>query len=82
MTVTRCHLCDNDPQAKRRYREGGLADGKECPVCYAPTCRFHLTTVRWRWRDNGHVEADQVCKECKRTYRHRDWDPLNREWIS
>jgi hypothetical protein len=80
--LTRCHLCDSEPESKRRYQREGLASGKECPICYEPTCRFHLTTVRWRWKNGGGVDADRICKECKRTYRHRSWDTLNRDWIS
>jgi len=80
--VRRCRLCDNDPEAKRRYRGDGLDKGKECPVCYQPTCRYHLATVRWRWKKDGSVGAEQICQECKRTYRHRSWDTLNRDWIS
>ena len=82
VTIKRCHICDGDPEIKRRYRGDGLAAGKECPICYAPTCRYHLATVRWRWKKDGSVDADQVCQECKRAYRHRSWDTLNREWIS
>lgn len=82
MPVKRCLICDQNPETKRRYAGSGLAEGKECPICYAPTCRYHLTTVRWRWKETGEVDSDQVCKECKSAYRHRDWDTLNREWIS
>ncbi len=82
MTVNRCHICDSNPEAKRRFQGDGLEAGKECPICYAPTCRYHLTTVRWRWKENGQTEAERSCQTCKRSYRHRDWDALNREWIS
>lgn len=82
MTVNRCHLCDENPQQKRRYRGEGLDEGIDCPICYRPTCRFHLSTVRWRWRENGTVESAQICQECKRGYKHREWDTLNRDWIS
>ena len=80
--VKRCHICASTSPANRQTRDDGLADGKECPICYAPTCRYHLATVRWRWRNNGKVEATRICQECKRSYRHRSWDPINRDWIS
>jgi hypothetical protein len=80
--VTWCHICEDNPQDKRRYKGDGLAEGKNCPICFAPTCRYHLSTVRWRWKKEGSLGADQICKECKRTYRYRSWDILNREWIS
>jgi hypothetical protein len=57
MTVQRCHHCDADPIEARRYGGAGLADGELCPICYRPTCRYHLTTVRWRWREGGAVES-------------------------
>ncbi|MFQ5399589.1 MAG: hypothetical protein ACE5E7_08335 [Anaerolineae bacterium] len=82
MSVKRCHLCDEDPLFRRRHGQSGLADGADCPICYRPTCRYHLTTVRWRWRSSGHVDAAQVCQECKRTYQHRNWDAVNRDWIT
>lgn len=82
MTVTRCHLCDSETDSKHRFQDEGLVSGRECPVCYAPTCQFHLTTVRWRWKNGGGVGSERVCKECKRTYRYRSWDTLNRDWIS
>ncbi|NJN55032.1 MAG: hypothetical protein HC804_09920 [Anaerolineae bacterium] len=59
-----------------------LAEGEVCPVCYQPTCRNHLGTVRWRWRSSGAVDSALVCKECLRSYRHRDWDKYNRDWIT
>lgn len=82
MPVNRCALCEQNTEEQRRYRGEGLAEGAECPVCYAPACRYHLATVRWRWKDSGRVESAQICQDCKRSYRHRDWDTLNRDWIS
>lgn len=82
MAVTRCYLCDQDLIIKRRYGGGGLADGELCPICSAPTCRYHLTTVRWRWRDSSTTDSALICKECKRTYQHRNWDAHRRDWIT
>lgn len=82
MSVTRCYLCDQDPLTKRRFGNGGHADGKNCPICALPTCRYHLTTVRWKWKETGLADEDIVCKECKRSYEHRNWDTYNREWIT
>jgi uncharacterized protein YbaR (Trm112 family) len=82
MTVRRCHLCEENPLEARRYGGEALAEGAICPLCYQPTCRFHLTMVRWRWRDGGRVDSTLVCKECRRTYAHRDWDAANRDWIT
>jgi hypothetical protein len=82
MAVKHCHLCQQDPQARRDYGGQGLADGQDCPICYQPTCRFHLTTVRWRWRQSGVVEAALVCKSCKNSYAQRHWDAVNRDWIT
>jgi hypothetical protein len=82
MSVQHCHLCAADPLEGQRYGSGGLADGTLCPICYRPTCRYHLTTVRWRWRENGGLGADLICKTCRNSYAHRDWDAANRDWIS
>jgi hypothetical protein len=83
MTVTHCYLCERDPVAARRLGGSGLTDGVLCPVCQRPTCSHHLVTVRWRWRTaTRQLGMAQVCQECKRTYRHREWDPINRDWIS
>jgi hypothetical protein len=39
--------------------------------------------VRWRWRNaTRDIDSAQVCRDCKKGYRHREWDPLNREWIT
>ena len=80
--VKRCHICDQDPFIKKRYGGGGLAEGIICLVCYQPTCRFHLSTVRWRWRASGEVDSALVCKDCVRSYAHRHWDAFNRDWIT
>jgi hypothetical protein len=82
MAVRFCFLCAEDPETRRRYGGAGLADGADCPICYQPTCRYHLTFVRWRWRENGAVDAALVCKRCKNGYAHRNWDSVRREWIT
>ncbi|MCA9993796.1 MAG: hypothetical protein H6988_08205 [Pseudomonadales bacterium] len=82
MAVSRCHECEQDPLEKRRYGGSGLAEGSACPICYQPTCRYHLTTVRWRWRDGGQLGDTLICKACKRSYAHRSWDVANRDWIT
>ena len=82
MTVKRCFLCADDPQVKRLYGRPGLADGETCPICVRPACTYHLTVVRWRWRDSGQVESARICQSCKRTYAHRHWDAASRDWIT
>ncbi len=82
MAIRRCHLCEEDPEARRLYGRHGLAQGRDCPICYRPTCSYHLTVVRWRWRDSGRVDSTRVCQECKRHYAHRQWDVSNRDWIT
>ena len=82
MSVHRCRLCEQSPEEARLYDDSGLESGGDCPICHSPTCRYHLTTVRWRWRDGSGVAAAQVCQACKRTYAHRDWDSFKREWIT
>lgn len=82
MGVKRCYLCEQDPLEGRRYGDAELAQGADCPICFQSVCRYHLTTVRWRWRESEEVDAALICKECKRTYAHRDWDTFNRDWIS
>jgi hypothetical protein len=82
MPVPYCHICEGDPNEKRRYGDTGLEGGDYCPVCFRPYCRFHAGKVRWRWRNNGKVDIGQVCLDCKNAYRHREWDAVNRDWIS
>lgn len=82
MAVYTCHICNSAPDEYRRFGDTGLPNGIICPVCHRPTCEHHLVTVRWRWRETRQVESGVVCRECKRTYRHRNWDPYAREWIS
>lgn len=82
MAVKQCYLCNQDPVVKRRYGGQGLADGQDCPLCYQPTCRYHLSAVRWRWRQNGEVDSALVCQTCVRSYAHRNWDTHNRDWIT
>ena len=82
MSVTRCYLCEQDPLFQRRVGQSGFAEGANCPICFQPTCRYHLTTVRWYWRGTGEVGTALICKECKRTYQHRTWDSLHRDWIT
>jgi hypothetical protein len=79
--VKHCYLCKQEG-TRRRYGREALAAGDTCPVCYQPTCRRHLTVVRWRWKESGEADAALVCKECQRTYAHRHWDTLHREWIT
>jgi C4-type Zn-finger protein len=79
MTAFRCYLCAQDPLEKRRY---GQPTGTDCPICQQSTCNYHLTTVRFRWRSDGQTASALICKECKRTYAHRNWDIANREWIT
>lgn len=82
MPVKHCYMCAEDPQAKRLYGRQGLAEGKDCPICYRPTCRYHLTIVRWRWRADGRTDSTLICKGCKNSYAHRNWDVANRDWIT
>jgi hypothetical protein len=83
MAVTHCHICDKKPAEARRLGASGFAEGQLCPICLRPTCRHHLTTVRWRWRNpTRDLDSALVCQECKKSYRHRNWDPVHREWIS
>ena len=82
MAVQRCALCDENRVEKRRYGRAGFEEGANCPICYQPTCQYHLTVVRWRWRESGEVDAARVCKTCKSSYAHRGWDVVNRDWIT
>lgn len=82
MAVKYCYLCNQNPTIKQQYAGRGLAEGEMCPVCYQPTCRMHLSTVRWRWKSSGETDSTLVCKDCVRTYKHRDWDRYNRDWIT
>lgn len=82
MSVPNCHICDSQPEEKRRFGDDGLENGDYCPVCYRPTCKFHLATVRFRWLRDRRVDSALVCIQCKKTYQHRNWDVANREWIS
>ncbi len=82
MSVPFCHLCESNPGDARSHHPNALQEGEYCPVCLRPTCRRHLSTVRWRWKSNGALDAALVCLECKNAYRHRAWDPVHRDWIS
>ena len=82
MAVKYCAMCNTEPVTRRRVGGEALAEGELYPVCYAPTCRYHLTTVRWRWRSSGEADAALVCKACKNSYAHRNWDTFNRDWIT
>jgi len=82
MSVKRCYLCEEDALVSRRYGRAGLEEGEMCPICQQPTCRYHLSTVRWRWRADGAVDSALVCQRCKRSYAHRQWDAFNRDWIT
>jgi uncharacterized protein YbaR (Trm112 family) len=83
MPISYCHICEKRPRDHERYGNTGLVEGIVCPICHKPACRHHLGTVRWRWRTpSREVASALVCMECKNSYRHREWDPLNRDWIS
>ncbi|HOA24204.1 MAG TPA: hypothetical protein PK801_02875 [Aggregatilineales bacterium] len=83
MSVKNCYICDQDPTEGRRLGNSGLLDGRECPICHRPTCRHHLVTVRWRWRnETRELASTLICRECHRTYQHRRWDAIHRDWIS
>ena len=82
MTVQNCYLCDENPIEKRRYGRSGFEEGELCPSCYRPVCRYHLTVVRWRWRENREVDSALICKSCKNSYAHRNWDVVHRDWIT
>jgi hypothetical protein len=82
MAVERCYLCDEESRLRRRYGPEALEEGIRCPICYEPTCRHHLTTVRWRWRESGALEAEKVCQGCVRAWRHRSWQTHLRDWIT
>lgn len=82
MAVNYCQMCIENPGEQSRYGDRGLGQGEVCPVCYNPTCRHHLGTVRWRWRKSGELDAALICKDCLRAYKHRDWDKFNRDWIT
>ena len=83
MTVSRCYLCDQEHPDQIHYDPYDLKHGTACPVCFRPTCRRHLSTVRWRWRDaTRETDSARVCSLCRKEYRHREWDALNREWIT
>lgn len=80
MAVKYCYLCNQTPGKRPSIQ--ALAEGIVCPVCYQPTCRTHLVTVRWRWRSSGQTDSALICQECRRSYKHRDWDRYNRDWIT
>lgn len=81
MAVKYCNICQQYPE-ERRSDSANLAEGDYCPICNQPACRTHLSVVRWRWRENGELDAALVCKECVRTYAHRNWDVFRRDWIT
>jgi len=81
MAVKYCHVCNQNPN-DNRSNSATLAEGDYCPICNQPTCRRHLSVVRWRWRDTGELDSALVCKECVRTYAHRSWDVFRRDWIT
>jgi hypothetical protein len=80
MSVPHCTICNADDLHQQSPDD--LAQGDYCPVCHNPTCRRHLTTVRFRWRECGQVDQARVCKTCKTSYQHRYWDTARRDWIS
>jgi len=79
MAVPTCTICASQQIATS---ENDLQDGDYCPICYNPTCRSHLTVVRFRWRENGQTDSALICKTCKTRYEHRYWDSARRDWIS
>lgn len=81
MPVPYCHMCDKNQAEKDAYGHATLDQGDYCPICHRPVCRFHMARVRWRWNDGGKLESAMVCKECKNSYAHRNWDSYNRDWI-
>jgi C4-type Zn-finger protein len=82
MAVPYCYICQENEAEKRQYGDASLDQGDYCPVCHRPTCRYHMSRVRWRWKDTGTLDSALVCRDCKTSYRHRDWDAHNRDWIS
>jgi len=82
MAVPYCRICETHEDAKQRYGDTGLQDGDFCPICFRPTCRFHLGRVIWRWKENGQRAEAFVCLDCKNAYRHREWDAYHRDWVS
>jgi hypothetical protein len=83
MGVSRCYICDKNPAEAKQFGVTGFEAGQVCPICQRPTCRHHLVMVRWRWRtpQRNHDSA-LICRDCKKSYLHRAWDPVNREWIT
>jgi C4-type Zn-finger protein len=82
MGISHCHMCSANPTDSRSNQPGSLDNGVDCPVCHRPTCRQHLGTVRWRWIKTGVLDSARVCLDCKNAYRHREWDAVQRDWIS
>jgi hypothetical protein len=83
MAIWSCYICEKSPGEAARLRADRFEGGKICPVCFLPVCSQHLTTVRWRWKqEGGGHDSDQVCRECRKSYRHRSWDPIHRDWIT
>ncbi len=81
MPVPYCYICDKNPHEKETYGRATLDMGDYCPICHRPVCRYHMARVRWRWKADGRLESAYVCRECKNTYQHRQWDAHNRDWI-
>lgn len=77
--VPHCAICAAQSETAQAQ---DLANGEYCPVCYKPTCRRHLVTVRFRWRENAVLDSALVCRDCKTQYQHRYWDTARRDWIS
>jgi hypothetical protein len=83
MPVTHCYLCEKNPADAARYGDSGYQEGVTCPVCQRAACKHHLAVVRWRWRTpTRDLDSAQICRECKKGYKHRSWDPHHREWIT
>lgn len=79
MAVPQCTQCRQLGVNTPTY---DLEGGDYCPICYNPTCKNHLTTVRFRWKETRQLDAVLICRNCKNSYQHRYWDSARREWIS
>lgn len=80
MAVKFCYICQETPQSMAHYGQEALAEGEYCPICYQPTCRRHLSVVRWRWRESEELDsgwyAKIVCAPMLTVvgmFFHRDW---------
>ncbi|MBN1678921.1 MAG: hypothetical protein JW966_01430 [Anaerolineae bacterium] len=81
MPVPYCTICQQNEAEKQQYGDVTLERGDYCPICHQPVCRFHLNRVRWRWKTNGRLDSALICRDCRKSYRHRNWDAHLRDWI-